>query len=54
MLAHAWWCMPGITALRKQRLNELEFKASLCYSDTLPQKKKKVCVCGDRGLDMVV
>jgi hypothetical protein len=33
------WCTPVITALRRLRQKDQEFKASLGYTDYLPQKK---------------
>jgi hypothetical protein len=35
----AWWCMP-ITAFKRQRLEDHEFKASLDYRLRLMSKRK--------------
>jgi hypothetical protein len=37
----AWWCAPVIPALRRQRLEDCEFKASLGYLARSCLKKKK-------------
>jgi hypothetical protein len=34
-----WWYMPAIPALRRQRQEDCECKVSLCYIETLSQKK---------------